>query len=164
MKLPVSCVLFGVVICCIISCSNASSEETSTEESKSDEDMRECTGQYLKSKGEVEHEVTSSKESSMCLFTMQFAVAVLRSGFEDKTKEAVPDKATCIMDEFDKGKLLDFVLKLGYFQGNKKFSKHEQKTLVDNMKTLGDEKLRVIATACRIGEDELEAIFDKVFD
>lgn len=167
MKLRVSFVMCSVLIYCIVSCpSAAASDESNSNESKSDsdEDFRECAGQYLKSKGKLDIEITSSKKSSMCLFGMNFALRALRDVFENKVRKDMPNEATCIMNEFDKADMLDFIIQIGYIQGNEKVPEDERKTALAAMENLGDEKLKVIATTCGVDSEKLESMFDNGFD
>src|SRR5687768_2167951 len=104
MKSRSSFTLCGVLILYIISCLNvAAGESTETDsDSKSDEDFRECTAYYLKSKGKIETELSFSKKSVMCVFSMQVALHRLRNVFETKMNKEMPNEANCAMEEFDK--------------------------------------------------------------
>jgi hypothetical protein len=167
MKVRFSFVLCSVLIYCIASCPRvAASDESSSDESKSDsdEEFRECSGQYLKSKGLLDIEVTSSKQASMCLFGMNFALRALRDVIENKVKKEIPNEATCVMNEFDKAEILDFIIKIGYIQASENVPEDERKISLAAMENLGDEKLKVIATTCGVDSEKLEEIFDNGFD
>lgn len=159
MKLRLSFVLFSVLISCIVS--SSSGEKTRKDD---DNGFAECAGIYLKSKGEIDHEVTFSKESSFCLSIIRNVVALMRSKYESQIVEDLPEVATCIMNEFDKVNIPDFVMKMAYIEDTNKISTDEKKTLVDNMETVGDDKLKAIATACAIDKDQLERVFKDAFE
>lgn len=161
MKLRFSFILCGVLIFCM---TVAASDESKSDESDSDEDFRECSGIYLKSKGKLDIEVPSGKKSSMCLFGMNFALRAMRDVFESRVKKDMPDKAECIMTEFDKADILDFVIQIGYIQANEQIPEDERKLSMGAMEGIGDEKLKTIATACGTDTDTLENVFETIFE
>lgn len=165
-----SFLLLGIVIYCIISCSNAvASDDTDRDESSSDEDdddaeFRDCASQYLKLNGKLDDEVSSTRDSQWCLFTISILVANLRETYEAKVKKDMPDEVTCITNQFERDQIFDFVVKLRYIQGNDKISEAEQKTALDNIRKIFDEKMKATANLCGGDDNKLQALIQDEFE
>lgn len=163
MKLRFSFVLCSVLIYCIVSRpSVAASDESKSDEteSDSDEEFRECSGIYLKSKGKLDIEIPSTKKSSMCLFGMNFALHTMRDIFESGAKKDMPDEAMCIMTEFDKADIPDYIIKMLYIAGSKTISEDERKTTLDAMETSTGEKFEGISTTCEVDLEKLRKLLE----
>lgn len=152
MKLHSVLVLCSVLIWCL-------TVKTSEGGSASDQSFYDCVGVYLKSKGKLDIEIPSSRQSSFCLFGMNIALRGMRDALETKVTQDTPDKAACIMTEFDKNEMFDFALEIGYTKRNPRISEDERKVSVDALEIIGDDKLKTVATACGVDKEKLDTIF-----
>lgn len=88
MNLRFSLVLCSVLVYGIISCS--------ADDNQNNKESHECIGQYLKSKGIIEYEVSPDKKSSMCLSVVEAQVIRLHGLYENKMKRELPNDSTCL--------------------------------------------------------------------
>lgn len=83
----------------------------------------------------------------------------MRDDIENKVTKEMPDKTPCIMSEVDRKELLDVILQIGYTERNTRISENERKVSVDALETIGEEKLKTVATACGVDAEKLKTIF-----
>lgn len=118
-----------------------------------DVDIHECTGQYLKSKGLLASDVPTGISSPvMCSVLTREVIPSLRKNFENKAKEMLPNEVVCLMIEFDKGEIVDFVFKFGFYKTHQSITAAEKGTHIAIIET--EKMMNTIASVCGIEEDK----------
>lgn len=150
-----SVLLFGIIY-------DVTAEDSDSSSGASDEDtgkvFHECSIQYLRRKGMIEGDA-SGKNSHLCSFAMTFARQMIRETIKDEIKKEYPDKANCIMAEYDKNiTLFDNIIKAAFVSENKILTDAEkltQSTTIENQ--LGEQ---IIATAilCEVDAEKFAEV------
>lgn len=158
MKLSLSLLLCGVLVCCLsLTAAEETEVDTSSSMSDSDEEFDQCMGQYLKSKGKLDMDVQVGKKSSMCLFGMQIAVHAIRDIFKEKVKMYLPEHVDCVMTEYDNVQVIDQVFKMAFVTSNKTMPESEKKTMVDALEKEAIEMMDSMAAKCGIEKEKFDA-------
>lgn len=151
-----SALIFGIFYAAAADDSNSSSSSASEEDN--DKVFRECSIQYLRSKGMIEGD--SGKNSHLCSFVMSFARRMIRETIKDQMKREFPDKASCIMAEYDKNvTLFDNIIKAAFISDNNELTDAEkltQSTAIENQ--LG-EQLITTAILCEVDVEKFAEVF-----
>lgn len=164
MKLYISVILFIGIISCLCVAAPATDDDgddggTSGRGLKVD--LHECTGQYLKSKGKLFTDVpTGNSRPEMCHALLRDVVPGARVRFENKAKEILPNEVVCLMTEFDKGEVADFIIEVVFYKTYESFSATEKKIYYASIETVGHNLLNTMASACGIEKERFDAFVE----
>lgn len=108
----VLCSIFVYGIIHVVADEEKDSYSASNEESV--KKMIECGLSYLKSKGMIEGDTPSGEISTQCRLVISYFMRMLRNIHENMVKKAFPNEVDCLMDGFDKNRILDNAMKTEY--------------------------------------------------
>ncbi len=126
-------------------------------------DTHECTGQYLKRKGKLSQDEPTGTNWSMCVAMINAVVYAGRRDFEDAAKEVLPNELDCVMREYEKNEVIDFVMKTVFYQTYDSLSESDKKTNSANIATEGDALVTTMSTACGIEQGKFNTFLGNVF-
>lgn len=122
-----------------------------------DENLHECTGLYLKSKGKVEYEVTSNKTLSECMIPIQDVTRSFRDDYEVSMKRSLNnDESICVVAGLDKSDFSDKVIHITFVKTNSLLTRSEKDTTMTTMIDELHDMLKAVITNC-LEKDRLEA-------
>lgn len=114
-------------------------------------DTHECTGQYLKNKGLIASDVPIGNSSPiMCRVFLQNFIPHARKSFENKVKTKLPTESDCLMTEFDKSGITDYLHKAAFYNTDESLTATEAENILATLFTEGQTLLTTIATACGV--------------
>lgn len=152
-------VICCVLICDIIFCSDAATAGRSVSES---ETVHECAGIYLSSKGKLEYDAPSGKDSSMCIPNMQQLINGIREEFEKiLKKDLLANETLCVMTDFDQMEVVDLVIKIGFYLTYVTLPETEKETHVASIANEGEKLRNTTSTTCGIEDDKLKTLVNK---
>lgn len=155
------CVICGVVVCVLLGLIVLVGILAYVG-SSNDEDVQECAGVYLKSQGLLDREIPTSKQQSMCLSVMRSAVRDTRASFDNLLQAEMPNKAQCVMNEFDGVGFFDLSIKSEYITNEQTISSTEKQTIIDAIERKIAASFAAISVRCGVDLDELGAVIDKL--
>ncbi len=139
MKLRLSFVVVCSVLLSCLSLTFADRGKSST---------RDCFGQYLKSRGKLDFELSGSKQESLC--NIQHSIRWIRDRFNAEATEDYPSEASCIMAEFDRYEMADYILLFGFYNVNVGVSPADNMLHVQRVEGEGNEVLNKIMSKCGV--------------
>lgn len=152
--------IYGLSVVVPISGDNVT-DQVDTTIKLSEEDMKDCAEQYLKSKGKLDIEVPTSKKMSLCLSIIPHRLKLLREIMEKSMKKQMPNETSCVMTEFDEVDMLDRIIKFGYIMKAQPLSDDERKLRVDAMLNETEGLVKRIADTCKVDVEEIKSsMFD----
>lgn len=158
-------ILCSVLVYCILFCVSVAAAPAPEEDDGfisgrgRKADIHDCTGQYLKRKGKLSQDEPTGDFWSMCRGMMDFLVHKAREDYENKARTDLPNELDCVIREFEKNEVTDFVIKVVFYHSSRSVPEDVKKSIETEENTI---KV-TIATACGIDEDNFEAFLLSVF-
>lgn len=137
-------------------------DSASDSDSASDGDIeiiRDCTVQYLKSKGIIESDTPLGTTTSLCRFALQYLARTIRN----KMKTEFPDKVDCIMDDYYKLHTIDNILKMTFINDSKILSETENSTQIAANSNQLQAQMKITANSCGVEEEKFSKYLNDAF-
>ncbi len=148
MKLRLS---FVVVCSVLLSCLSLTFAHVENHE------FHNCVGQYLISKGKLVLQSSEIKKESSC--HVQQTINIARDQFNAQVTKEYPSEASCVMAEFDRYELVDYILLFGFYLTNLGVSRADNMIHLERVKGEGNEILNKVTSKCGVDLEKYQEYY-----